>query len=132
MTTLWKEKNRMHKGFTKTTLGLLAAALLSSSAFAVGPTIQDLPNVYITDLTKAPGAVPDDGDGSTLATNVYRFTDALVLGDYVDFDPDNNTVEDLNQVSWLFQEYAHNNIVAGQARTGSARTIKIGEDVATG
>lgn len=123
----------MHKGFTKTTLGLLAAALLSSSAFAVGPTIDALPNVYITDLTKAPGAVPDEGDGATPATNVYRFTDAFVLGDYVNFDPDNNTVQDLNQVDWLFQEYAWDDTPGTDpARTGSARTIKIGEDAATG
>lgn len=122
----------MHKGFTQSTLGLLAAALLSSSAFAAGPDINQLPNVYITDLTASPGAVPDTGDGVTPATNVYRFTDAFQLADYVTYDDENPlTTDDLDVVKWHFQEYAWNNVAAGQALTGSARTIAIGEDTSS-
>jgi len=122
----------MHKGFTQSTLGLLAAALLSSSAFAAGPDINQLPNVYITDLTASPGAVPDTGDGVTPATNVYRFTDAFQLADYVTYDDENPlTTDDLDVVKWHFQEYAWNNVVAGQALTGSSRTIAIGEDTSS-
>ncbi len=113
----------MHKGFTKATLSLLGAALLSSSAFAVGPTIDGIPNVIITDYTKSPGAVPDTGTGATPATGVYRYTAALQLQTYVDYDPDGDLDQDPATVRWLFNERDPNTLAL---RTSGQRTITIG------
>lgn len=88
----------MHKGFTKTTLSLLGAALLSSSAFAVGPSIDAIPDVFITDKTKDSLEI-DSGNLSTGLTNIYRYTDAIRLSDYV--DPGDATED---QLKWLFVE----------------------------
>lgn len=49
------------------------------------PAAAPLPNVHITDMTKAPASV---GEEDAATTNVYRFPAAFVLGDYIPFDPD--------------------------------------------
>jgi hypothetical protein len=117
----------MQKGFTQVTLGLLGAALLSSSAFAVGPTISGLPNVFISNNTKVvPGpAVEDPGDGATAATNIYRFTAAITLADYVTNDQNNNSTVDpgeLDAARWLFTESEAD---GSAIRTGATRRLTI-------
>lgn len=61
----------MRKGFIPT-LTALVSAFLVTSAMALGPTVLDIPDVYIGDdpLTEP-------------FTHVYRYSDALVLWDYV-------------------------------------------------
>jgi hypothetical protein len=115
----------MYKGFTKATLGLLGAALLSSSAFAAGPTLSNLPNVIITQNDTF-GNV-DPGTGPTPATGIYLYTDAFPLTDYVTFDGDGDLdvdADDWNNVEWLFQEF-------DATGTTVQQTIKIGADLAT-
>ncbi len=60
----------MRKGFTQT-LTALAAVLLATSAMALGPLVQNVPDVYISNQDE-PGI-----------TNMFRYSDALVLWDYV-------------------------------------------------
>lgn len=117
----------MHKGFTRTTLGVVGAALLSGSVFAAGPTLKNLPTVIITDKAKdgtfTCGAPFDGGPGVlTAATeNRYMFTDAIDLVDYT--LPGDST---LDQVNYLFEEFASDaNGAEGAARTGGSRAIAI-------
>jgi hypothetical protein len=65
----------MRKGFTLT-LTALALVLLATSALALGPTIKNVPDVYIGPAA-ATGAPVEPG------VNTFRYTDALVLWDYV-------------------------------------------------
>lgn len=114
----------MYKGFTKATLGLIGAALLSSSAFAAGPTLGQLPNVIIQKTDKN-GAV-DPGFGATPATGIYLYTDTFALTTYVTFDGDNDMdvdAADWANVSWEFQETDTFGAVQ--------QTIAIGADVLT-
>jgi hypothetical protein len=65
----------MRKGFIPT-LTALVSALLVTSAMALGPTISNVPDVFIGNQA-ASGAPAEPG------TNVFRYSDALVLWDYV-------------------------------------------------
>ncbi|MDK2970664.1 MAG: hypothetical protein PWP23_419 [Candidatus Sumerlaeota bacterium] len=121
----------MHKGFTRTTLGVVGAALLSGSVFAAGPTLKNLPTVIITDKAKdgtfTCGVPYDGGTVLTAATeNRYLFTDAIDLVDYS--LPGDST---LDQVNFLFEEFASDASGAeGAARTASARAIAINGSLA--
>lgn len=124
----------MHKGFTRTTLSVIGAALLSGSVFAAGPTLSNLPTVIITDKAKEGAftpcdtfspALPYDGGEPNVLTaateNRYRFTEALNLADYV-----NAGESTLGQVNYLFEEFNSDASGAeGALRTGSARAIVI-------
>jgi hypothetical protein len=80
----------MRKGLTLT-LTTLAVAFLVTSVFAKGPTIQGVPDVYITQFTAL---------GTTdTCTNVFRYSDALVLMNYV-------TVGDVTASNSLYWAYA--------------------------
>lgn len=65
----------MRKGFIPT-LTALVTALLVTSAMALGPTISNVPDVFIGNQA-ASGAPAEPG------TNMFRYSDALVLWDYV-------------------------------------------------
>lgn len=61
----------MRKGFTQT-LTALATVLLATSALALGPIVQNVPDVFISN------------QGETFPyVNMFRYSDALVLWDYV-------------------------------------------------
>ncbi len=70
-------------------------ALFASMAAAYAPTIQNLPDIYIGDK--------EDWWG-TVDTNLFRFSDAFNLDDYVD-DADNAD----NELRWSFVESTSNN-----------------------
>jgi hypothetical protein len=116
--------NRMHKGFQLKTLGVLAAALLSGSVFATGPTLDDLPSVIMTDRMNGADVASDPANPFDYFTdetqNVYRFTDAFVLSDYVNYS--------LNaaNVNYLFTETDASLV----QRTGVNRRILINNDLA--
>ncbi|MCB2155144.1 hypothetical protein KQI84_09675 [bacterium] len=104
----------MRKGFTKTTLGVLAAALVSGSVFAVGPTVDEIPTVFMTDKMTS-----DTFDFNTDTTqNLFRFSDAFELASYVS-DADSPASE----LKYLFTE----STVASPSTplTGGAQTISI-------
>ena len=63
----------MRKGLTLS-LAATASLLTASAAFAYGPTIAGVPDVYIAKNTTA---------GADSFTNVYRFEDAFTITDYV-------------------------------------------------
>jgi hypothetical protein len=69
----------MRKGFIPT-LTALVTAFLVTSAMALGPTVTDIPDVYIGDNGVAPLTEP--------FTHVYRYSDAIVLWDYVAHEAD--------------------------------------------
>lgn len=113
----------MHKGLTQATLGVLGAALLSGSVFAAGPTLDRLPTVIITDRhSEADVATLPSGseyDFLTAATeNIYRFTGAFDLADYVAQDP-----ADTGDVRFVFTELDG----GGVPLAGGARTIGINQ-----
>jgi hypothetical protein len=60
----------MRKGFTLT-LTALATVLLATSALALGPLVQNVPDVFISSADE------------TTNVNMFRYSDALVLWDYV-------------------------------------------------
>jgi hypothetical protein len=60
----------MRKGFTQT-LTALATVLLATSAMALGPLVSNVPDVYISSADEA------------THLNLFRYSDALVLWDYV-------------------------------------------------
>lgn len=104
----------MRKGFTKTTLGVLAAALVSGSVFAVGPTVDEIPTVFMTDKMTS-----DTFDFNTDTTqNLFRFSDAFVLEAYVS-DADSA----VSELKYLFTE----STVAAPSTplTGGSQTISI-------
>lgn len=114
----------MHKGFQLKTLGVLAAALLSGSVFATGPTLDDLPSVIMTDRMNNADVTTDPANPFDYFTdetqNIYRFTDAFVLSDYVNYS--------LNaaNVNYLFTETDASLV----QRTGVNRRILINNDLA--
>jgi hypothetical protein len=116
--------NRMHKGFQLKTLGVLAAALLSGSVFATGPTLDDLPTVIMTDRMNNADVTTDPANPFDYFTdetqNIYRFTDAFVLSDYVNYS--------LNaaNVNYLFTETDASLV----QRTGVNRRILVNNDLA--
>jgi hypothetical protein len=116
--------NRMYKGFQLKTLGVLAAALLSGSVFATGPTLDDLPTVIITDRMNGTDVASDPSNPFDYFTdetqNVYRFTDAFVLSDYVDYSLN------MNNVNYLFTETDASLV----QRTTTDRRILINNDLA--
>lgn len=99
----------MHNGFKKLALGITGVALLSGTAFATGPTIESPPTLIITDRLSAgaiaDGAGPwDDGNpgGSTSGSfNIFDFTGAITLSDYVSAPL---APGGLNDVNWDFVE----------------------------
>lgn len=104
----------MRKGFTKKTLGVLAAALVSGSVFAVGPTVDEIPTVFMTDKMDT-----DIYDFNTDTTqNLFRFSDAFVLEAYVS-DPDSA----VSELKYLFTEST--TASPSTPLTGGARTISI-------
>jgi hypothetical protein len=116
--------NRMHKGFQLKTLGVLAAALLSGSVFATGPTLDDLPTVIMTDRMNNADVTTDPANPFDYFTdetqNIYRFTDAFVLSDYVNY-----SLNEAN-VNYLFTETDASLV----QRTGVNRRILINNDLA--
>lgn len=85
----------MHRMVTqRTLLGVLGTALISGSAFAAGPFLDELPTVVIsdqmnkTDVANNPTLPYDPFTAPT--RNIYRFTDSFVLADFVFFQ-DNST-----------------------------------------
>jgi hypothetical protein len=114
----------MRKGFTSKTLTVLGAALLSGSVFAAGPVVDGIPSVIITDKMSAAEVEANPTTPfdylATETQNIYRFTDALSLTDYVAL-PDGG---DIATVKWLFTESETD----GTLITGTDRAIVIDED----
>lgn len=116
----------MRNGFTKTTLGVLSAALLSGTVFAAGPTVTQPPSVIITDKHQAADVLILSGtnqeyDFLTDATeNRFRFTNAFKLTDYVSHPT-------IANAKYLFTEKAVDGSgnPTGGILTGGSRTIKI-------
>jgi len=65
----------MRKGFLST-LTALVTVLVATSAMALGPTVKDIPNVIVGPAA-AQGAPVETG------TNMFRYSDAIILWDYV-------------------------------------------------
>jgi hypothetical protein len=84
----------MRKGFIPT-LTALVTAFLVTSAMALGPTVSNVPDVYIGDdpLTEP-------------FTHVYRYSDALVLWDYVAPGVTTGNGSSSDTLYWLWAEKA--------------------------
>jgi len=104
----------MNKGLTQVAFGVLGAAMLSGSVFAAGPTVLPIPDVVITDRDKF-----GEFDSPTQATsaNIYRFTSALSISDYVNYTP----VDSSDTVSFLYTEHDFD-----ENATGGAGAIRAG------
>lgn len=124
----------MFNGFKKVAFGVSSAALLSGTAFAVGPTIQAPPTLIITDqISQAAidqGATPtfDNGtnNGVTASQGVYRFTEAFDLSNYVSIV----SPGDINTVKWDFAEL--NGSGGTPLASGTTITIDDGTNVSAG
>lgn len=120
----------MFYGFKKAAFGITSAALLSGTAFAVGPTIQAPPTLVITQRVSQAsidaGSLPfDDGTNTpvTTAQGIYRFTEAFDLSNYVSIA----SPGDINTVNWDFAELTAPN---GAPKT-TGQTITINDGTAT-
>lgn len=115
----------MRKGFTQTTLGVLAAALLSGGVYAGGPTIDDFASFIVTDkmnetdVTASPLAPFDEFTNTT--QNIYRFSNAVNVASMV------NYAGDLTDVNYLFTE---TDMLSMTQRTGVDRRILINDSLA--
>jgi hypothetical protein len=69
---------------------IVVFALMGSIVFAYAPVIKPLPNIYIGDNEDSPG---------TIDNNLFRFSDAINLDDYVD-DEDST----ISELVWSFIE----------------------------
>lgn len=143
----------MHKGFhAKTLTGVLAAALLTGSVFAAGPTLDQLPTVIISDRmnqAEVEGLATDGTPGNETwvfdqytdpTRNIFRFTDAFLLSDYVHFGTD--SVPDIESTQFLFQEVEDDgmggfapvvtNTIAINGTPGAAGTVDYAAIVGSG
>jgi len=80
----------MRKGFTLT-LTALATVLLATSALALGPIVQNVPDVYISNAGETHPFV-----------NMFRYSDALVLWDYVTPGVTSGTGSTSNTLYWTW------------------------------
>ncbi|MGF1574041.1 MAG: hypothetical protein ACFCU1_13335 [Sumerlaeia bacterium] len=113
----------MFYGFKKVAFGISSAALLSGTAFAVGPTVQAPPTLIITQRVSQDaidqGSAPFDDSSNTAVTNaqgVYRFTEAFDLSNFVTIA----SPGDVATLKWDFAELDGPNgapLAAGQTIT---------------
>jgi len=123
----------MHNGFKKVALGITGVALLSGTTFAVGPTVNNPPTLIITDRIKESSVLDLGGAGEIFegnptnasdTQNIYRFTEAFSLSDYISLDEGAG----LADVKWDFAEVDGSDTIVG------VNTIEIddGTNVSTG
>ena len=123
----------MHRMVTqRTLLGVLGTALLGGSVFAAGPFLSELPTVVISDQMNQADVAANPAtpyDPFTAPTrNIYRFTDAVVLADYVFFQDDSPAAK--STVKYVFEELEDNGSSLVPVAPGS-QTIQINGAVGT-
>jgi hypothetical protein len=117
------------KGTSKFLLGVFAASMLAAGASAECPEFSgSIPTVVITDRLADPSTDFDGANGTSATSNVFRFSDAFILADFI--DEGDIAVGDIR---YLWNEFAYDTGSSDYATTpstGSARAISINGNLA--
>jgi hypothetical protein len=117
------------KGTSRILLGVFAASILAASASAECPEFSGpIPTVVITDRLLDPSTDFDGANGPSVTSNVFRFSDAFILADFI--DEGDIAVGDIR---YLWNEFAYDTGTSDYATapsTGAARAISINGNLA--